>query len=723
MLKAVLDAVLTMGILGGIIGVVLAAASKIFYVFVDPKVMAVDDALPGANCGGCGLPGCTANAEAIVAGKAAPNSCVAGGPDLGDIIAALLGVSVEAKEPDIARPGCTYGVQDADLKYTYEGVNDCRAAAMLGGGMKVCTIGCLGLGTCAAACPFDAIVMGEDNLPKVIEARCTGCGTCERVCPKHIITLSSITRRIIREYTVEDCTTPCQRTCPAGIDIREYIHQVAIGDYHRAVQVIKERNPFPAVIGRICPRPCENDCRRKYIDEPVAINAIKRFVADYENTQESRILPFKAPDTGRKIAVVGGGVEGLSAAFFSARLGHTPTVFEATENPGGLLRSAIARNRLPLDILDKDIQAIQELGVEIRTNQMLGQNISVNALLQDGFEAVFTASGGWDNRLARGAGDAMENPTPGIYLLINLLKATDDQLESMDCRGNAVIVGGGTAAVKAAQILKTRGAKTITLLDRRPEASTELTDGDRETLVKIDATVIHDTDLTQLRGNGDDLVEVVYEDISNSLATTVPANMLVVAAGRFPEFIFTPFVPEAADDAAETPGYDGAWTAVQPYKRPEFHKETGLLSTGNPITDISAAIKAIAAGRRGAASIHQAIYGLDISIPDTVITPEVTLQNVDTVTGVKNGTRSLMPLCSPSEASAGSELELGFNEAVAKKEAARCLQCGLICYQRSETGIAPASIMAEPAPTAVAVRAASPGGDPVFSLDDHNRIH
>ena len=344
------QALFIMGGLGVVIGVVLAAASKIFYVYVDPKILAIEDALPGANCGGCGLPGCSANAEAIVAGKAAPNSCVAAGPDVAEKIAAILGVSVEATEPDIALPGCTYGVEDADVKYIYDGLNDCRAAALLSGGMKVCSIGCLGLGTCARACPFDAITMGEKGLPVVDEVKCTGCGTCERVCPKHIITLSSVTRRrycgITPTKTVRHPASGRARRASTSGNIFIRLPWETTTEAFRS-----SRNAIPSrtVIGRICPRPCENACRRQYVDEPVAINGLKRFVADYERENNSRILPFKAPETGRRVAVIGGGVEGLSTAFFLARLGHAPTVFEATAAAGGLLRCAIADYRLPLE--------------------------------------------------------------------------------------------------------------------------------------------------------------------------------------------------------------------------------------------------------------------------------------------------------------------------------------------------------------------------------------
>ena len=167
-------AISIMGIMGVVVGIGLAVASKVFYVYIDPKILAVDDALPGANCGGCGYPGCGSNAEAIVAGKSSPNSCVAAGSDVDEAIAAIMGMSVEAKEPDIAKPGCTYGVKDADIKYIYDGLSDCRAAALLSGGMKICSIGCLGLGSCVKVCQFSALSMGPEGLPVVNEKQVYG---------------------------------------------------------------------------------------------------------------------------------------------------------------------------------------------------------------------------------------------------------------------------------------------------------------------------------------------------------------------------------------------------------------------------------------------------------------------------------------------------------------------------------------------------------------------
>ena len=673
-------AVILMGGMGILIGAVLAVASKVFYVYVDPKIEAVEGALPGANCGGCGLPGCGANAEAIVAGKAGPDSCVAGGPDLAEEIAALMGVKVEIKEPDIARPGCYYGVQKSDVNYVYDGLKDCRAVALIGGGMKVCRIGCLGLGTCAQACPFDAITMGPEGLPVVDEVKCTGCGTCERVCPKHIINLSSVTRRILREYTTVECTTPCQRACPAGINIREYVRQAALGDYHRSVQVIKERNPFPTVIGRICPRPCEDECRRNYVDESVAINFLKRYVADYEREIGKRILPYKAPETGRKIAVIGGGVAGLSTAYFSARLGHSPTVFEATPKMGGLLRSAIAKERLPLDILDWDIEGVLEMGVQAETGKALGKDFTIDSLLEQGFETVFLATGGWDSRLTRDKGKGIETPVPGSYLLVDLLRTPD----KIDCHEDVVITGGGKSVLDAVRILKERGAKKITVLFRETWENSPITDEDVKALGDEGLTIQFGVAVTRLFGEGDTLSEIEYVELESKAVNTIPLGTLIIPAGRFPELIFKPEMKETETESESEAEAQktGRWEARESYKQPAFSDQVGLLAAGDAQTDYSAAIRAIGAGRRSAASIHQVMYDIEPGLPEDVIIQESVLQNVDHVEHVSDSSRNIMPLSGPKELAEFKEIEKGFSEDVAKDEASRCLQCGLICYER-----------------------------------------
>jgi formate dehydrogenase (NADP+) beta subunit len=697
-----IEAIILLGGMGLIIGTGLAFASKIFYVYVDPVIIEIESLLPGANCGGCGLPGCSANAEAIVAGKASPASCVAAGEETATAIANAMGLSIEAREPDIARPGCTYGTRNAVLKYNYDGLSTCQAAAMFYGGMKECGIGCLGLGSCEKVCPFDAIRMGNDHLPIVDEEKCTGCGTCERVCPKHIITLSSVTRRILKEYTTDDCITPCQRACPAGIDISAYIGHINTGDYQKAVEVIKERNPFPTVIGRICPRPCETECRRNLSDEPVAINYLKRFAADHEKQGGTHILPYKAPETHRRMAIVGGGVEGLSTAFFSARLGHSPVVFEARAELGGLLRTAIAQYRLPPEILDWDIEGVLAMGVDARTNQTLGKDFTVASLLKQDFEAVFLAAGGWDSRTGR-LGDAPPEPTvPGAYLLIDLIKSGLANRYRLHIGRNAVIVESGEMTRKAVEICRQLGAKNITVIFRDTAETALLPADDLSLLTKEGVDVRFSTTIEELRGTEDSLTHITCKDTAAKTAAVIEADTLIMESGRLPELIFRRMPEEPAEEShktgeetkTESAAADAAdktleWTAVPPAKNPEYAPSQGLLANGDVITDFSAAIRAIAAGRRAAASIHKLMYGLDLELPDDVVTTDSVLQCVNHLDKIPVLPRQIMPQCDVSRISAQCpEIEMGFTEERARAEAARCLKCGLICYSdQSNKGV------------------------------------
>jgi len=686
------QSILMMGGLGVVIGTVLVIASKAFYVYEDPQVVAINDVLPGANCGGCGFPGCNANAEAIVNGESDVNSCVAAGEDVAIAIGEIMGVSVSDKEPEFASPGCYYGSKDADLNYIYHGVQDCRAAAMLLGGMKVCRIGCLGLGTCVTACQFGALSIGEDGLPKVDQEKCTGCGACEAICPKNIIRLTSVTRRIIREYTKEECVTPCQRACPSGINIKEYVRLIREGDFHGSLQVIKERMPFPTVISRICPALCEFDCRRLLQDESVAINNLKRFVCDYEMNQDKRIQPYKAPATGKKIAVIGGGVEGLSAAYFSARLGHEPTVFETTDTLGGILRQAIARERLSMDVLEWDIQGIVDMGVQMETNQKLGKDFTISELLGQGFDAVFTATGGWDSRLARGDVDIVANVFPGAYLLIDLLRSSSDENLVVNNGKKVVIAGDSIRLPEAVKILKKTGLEKVIVISRKASGNSSLDPVEIETLAGEGVRFIDNAGITKVMGKEENLTGIEYIELDTGVKHVIESDTLIIGSGRFPELVFVPFSNEDADNKGSedddtitkesNTNFPLTWEGVELQKKPDANRELGMLSKQDVISEYSSAVAAINGGRKAAAMIHHQIYGIEFQDTANMITEKSILQNVYSLNQVSPSPRNIIDIAASRE-ERKDEFSTGFSSEKALEEANRCLQCGLVCYEKS----------------------------------------
>jgi NADPH-dependent glutamate synthase beta subunit-like oxidoreductase len=457
-----LSGMLAIAGIGLVASFLLGIASKVFYVAVDPVVLSIAEALPGANCGACGFAGCSSCAKAIAKGKAKPDACMAGGPEVTLSVAGILGITIEVKEPDIARLGCWYTPEEADTRFTYDGAKDCRAALMLFGGSKLCEIGCMSLGSCVNACPFDALSIGEGGLPEVNEFLCTGCGTCEQICPKHIIRLSSETRRTQHTYLADECTAPCQRTCPTGIDIPRYIHLITEGRYREAISVIKETNPFPLTCGRVCPHPCEEMCRLGKVTDPVNINHLKRFVADIEMNSSERISPYMAPKTGKKVAIIGGGPAGLTCAFYLARFGHSPTIFEAMPELGGMLRYGIPEYRLPKKILDWEIEGILTLGVEVKTGVTMGEDFTLKGLKDEGFDAMFLGTGAWDSRGLGVDGEDLEGVLPGTHFLI------DRGLGKETPVGDKVaIIGGGNTALDAARTSWRLGAKEVTILYRR----------------------------------------------------------------------------------------------------------------------------------------------------------------------------------------------------------------------------------------------------------------
>jgi formate dehydrogenase beta subunit len=674
---------LAIGGIGLIASFLLGIASKVFYVAVDPTVLAITEALPGANCGACGFAGCSSAAKAIAKGKATPDACLAGGPDAAVAVAQIMGIAIEVKEPDKARLGCTYNLEDAEKKFIYDGTRDCRAAMMLFNGSKLCEIGCLTLGTCVNACPFDALSIGQGGLPEVNEHLCTGCGTCEKICPKGIIRLTSQSRRIQHIYTEDECTSPCQRTCPAGIDIPEYIRQIRAGNYREAIMVIKEKNPFPLTCGRVCPHPCEDICRLSKVSDPVNINHLKRFVADIEMGGE-RITPYKAPGTGKRVAIIGGGPGGLSCAYYLARLGHSPTVFEAMPKLGGMLRYGIPEYRLPKKILDWEIEGIVEMGVEVKTDVSMGADFTLKSLKDDGFEAFFLATGAWDTRSLGVEGEDLKGVLPGTHFLI------DRGLEKDTPVGDKVaIIGGGNTALDAARTSWRLGAKEVTIIYRRSRKEMPANDIEIEEAGKEGVVFHYLAAPVKLMGEEGRLTHLEYLEMElgepdesgrrrpvpkEGTETVIEVDNVINAIGQFP---VTDFLK--ADGVGLS-----RWNTIEVVN--DITCETnieGVFAGGDAVTGASIAVEAIGAGRRAARSIHLYLSGEDISAPEKAIDKKSRLPDVEELKEVKTSERVHMPELEVDDRKLSfKEVELGLDERMAKGESDRCLSCGLICYRK-----------------------------------------
>ena len=685
-----LGGILVMGSLGVVIGIGLALASKIFYVYVDPKIEAVEEALPGANCGGCGLPGCSSNAVAIVNGKATASSCVAGGPDVAAEIATIMGVAVTLKEPEIAAPGCSYGFQDADLKFLYGGIHDCRAAVMLHGGTKICPIGCLGLGTCVRSCPFGALSMGPDNLPVVNSELCTGCGTCERICPKHIITLTSTSERFISEYVVDECTAPCQRTCPTGINIPGFIQEIRGGNYETALSIIKEKCPLPLICGYICPAPCELDCRRNLSDESVAINQLKRFVSDQEMMTGKHLEPYKAPANGYKIAVAGGGAEGLTTSYYLARLGYQPTIYEAKPELGGILRYVIAEDRLPRKVLDHEIKGILETGVEAKTNMVMGRDFSVDSLLSEGFDAVVLSKGGFDSRkILQPDGKAYDSSVKGAFIMLDFLYALN-QGNITNPGKRVVILHNGMEGLELGRKCRAMGAEKVTIITRVPSHELPPELKNIQELESEGISVRSETVITALKGISRHLVRVDLQQNKSPMETpheteSIPADTLIISAGRLPEYVFVKSKDQSGLEAQEV-----AWETVPAYRTFPGAVD-GIMSPpeSGRISDSSAVVKSLLSGRRLTRSVHQHFTDDTIAPLQGLVCEAGSILNVSEIHDVTASDRE-RPSVSDVEGDSKtawifpSEFP-GLNEGSARKESERCLKCGLICYRKQKT--------------------------------------
>ena len=596
-------------ILGGIALVAaigLGVAAKVFFVPEDPRIAGVSGLLPGANCGGCGFAGCAACAEAIVGEEAEVNACVVGGTETANAVASYLGLPVAGVEPKMSHSECQGGVR-ATRKYHYSGYEDCRAAVALFRGELECRHGCLGFGTCMRACKFGAISMGEDGLPVFDPNLCVGCGSCARVCPKGIISIISEKTKILHWNHYDECLAPCRQRCPAQINIPRYIEHIKKGEYAEALLTIKEANPMPLSIGRVCPEPCATMCRRTLEDEPVAINYLKRFAADWEMAQPERLPIPIAPDSGHKVAVIGGGPGGLSCAYYLRRLGHAVTIIEAKSELGGMLRYGIPEYRLPKKILDWEIEGILGLGIQVRVGVQFGRDITADYLRAAGFEAIFLAVGAWDERQLGIEGADLEGVHGGIGWLQRFAAGED-----VPCGKNVIIVGGGNTAIDVARSALRLGAETVTMVYRRsrdempanpPEIVAAEEEGVRFHFLSAPKRVFGEggkvTGLETLRmelGEPDPSGRRRPVPVEGS-ESVIPCDMIVEAVGQLPDLAFLD--SEGIPHLART-----RWNTVEAAEDTLQTEVPFIFTGGDCFTGPGLAVEALAAGRFAARSIH-----------------------------------------------------------------------------------------------------------------------
>lgn len=676
-----ISAFVYMLLLGFTVSVILAMASKVFYVKEDPVTEAVLGELPGFNCGSCGYAGCREAAKAVAYGDALPDVCRAGDFDVAKSVGLIMGLDVREKEPEFAFTSCIYGTDRAELKYIYGGVKDCNAGLLLNGGSKICGIGCLGLGSCVKACRFNALTIGEDNLPFVNRKRCTGCGSCEAACPKNIITMTSTSKRIISEFKVNECTSPCERSCPTGINIRSFIRSIQNHEYEKAYMVIREKCPLPLICGHICPAPCESECSRNQLDEAVSINNLKRFVSDHEMNSGVKIDPYKMEPNGKRIAVIGGGSEGLTVSFYLAMLGFEPKIFEARSKLGGILRYVISKDRLPEYVLDHEIDNILEMGINSKTKTLMGRDFTLTSLFEEGFDSVLITSGGYDSRkILLPESKSFFSPFNGFKIMIDLLNDLSSGSEIEPAK-QVVIVHEGVKSIEIADRYIKNGSQKVFIICRNHMEKLPSELQNNFVLAKRGIDVIASAVITKIEGEENSIKSVVIEssEDNNSEDMVIETDLLIASAGRIPEFVFV------KRDNEEN---RLLWETIEVFRTYPGGGCSGVFSTPEPgrVSDSLSVVKSILSGRRIARGINQ-YYTDKLVIPVTDLICDSQCEiDIPELSDVKKTKRVKSQILETGEDAGDSWLASqeiqGIGEDKALIEASRCLQCGLTCFHK-----------------------------------------
>lgn len=460
---------------------------------------------------------------------------------------------------------------------------------------------------------------------------------------------------------------PCICACPAVIDIPRCHRLISEAKWNEALAVIRERVPFPGVLGRVCFSPCENQCKLNEVKrKPVAIRALHRVVAEKASVVPE--LPAAEP-TGKKVAIVGSGPAGLTAGYYLAKRGHSVTVFEALPQPGGMMRVGIPEYRLPKEILASEVEDIKRVGVDIKTNTKVD---SVDKLLKDGYNAVLVAIGAHKGVSMRIEGE----DTTGVIDCISLLRDVNLGKE-VRVEERIAVIGGGNSAVDAARTSLRLGAKDVTIMYRRSEVEMPANLADVEEAKREGVKIQFLAAPTKIRTlNGKIQMDCVQMKLSNELDAsgrripkpipdsefTIDIDMVISAIGEVPD-ISTQFGLAISDKTTLEVTPDTLATT-----------RAGVFAAGDAVRGPASVIEAIADGRQAAISIDKYLDGKGIS--DEVLAPPEGMKMPQV--GLSYYDRALLAQLPIGERLASfAEVEISLTGEMGMEEAARCLWCDL----------------------------------------------
>ncbi len=482
--------------------------------------------------------------------------------------------------------------------------------------------------------------------------------------------------RSMVEGVPESPIAPCQEACPAGTDAGRYVGLVAEGRYDDAYAVAAEVNPFPSVCGWICTAPCEAACRRGTLDEPVSIRTIKRFAAERGHLP---LVPRPTVSRSDRVAIVGGGPAGMSAAYYLARLGYPVTVFEAMPIPGGMMAIGIPEYRLPREVLRGEIDRIVSLGVDLRIDTAMGRDFTLGDLERDGYRAIFLATGASKSRRLGVPGDDLSGVVPATLFLKRVNLGEDPRLA-----GHVVVVGGGSTAMDAARSALRSGAASVTIAYRRgrdemPAQHEEVEAAEHEgiaLLTGLAVVAVESRDgetvglrVVEQRPTGEtDRGRAVWAPVPGT-ERVLPAATILAAVGEEPD---PSILPEGV--AMEVSGFASVVAAT----RAAAPGHAKVFAGGDFVSGPATVIDAVASGRRAAGSIHEHLSGATDGEAEILATvryrtpPEPSL-----ALDIAPRSRVHLPLPMYRAGSFTAD-QAGFDESQARSEASRCFRCDAV---------------------------------------------